>query len=92
MIVNKLFKLRHQGIEDKLISTDYSGFRTVSACQVLRGYDRNLLPGKTLNEQDLRVVVCKINILHDLFKELPQVNSLVCRLTVKQDGDGINLA
>lgn len=92
MIVNKLFKLRHQGIEDEFISTDNSGFRTVTAGQVLRGDDRYLLPGKTLNEQDLRVVVGKIYVLHDLFKELPQVNSLVCRLTVKQDGDGVDLA
>ena len=80
-----------EGSKDRCIRSDDGGLVTITTGEVLRGDDRDMLPGSGLYQDHLRVVIGEIGVLDDAREERPEAKRLLRSLEIKDEVDSVHL-
>ena len=80
-----------EGSKDRCIRSDDGGLVTITTCEVLRGDDRDRLPGSGLYQDHLGMVIGEIGVLDDTREERPKAERLLRSLEIKDEVDGVHL-
>lgn len=91
MVVHDIGKGSMEGSEDVLIGGDDGGLVTITTGEVLRGDDRDRLPGSGLYQDHLGMVIGEIGVLDDAREERPEAKRLLRSLEIKDEVDGVHL-
>ena len=91
MVLDEVFNLLVEGVEDTEVCGDNGGFVAITACEVLRGDDCYAM-GRALNEYNLAVVVGEVGVFDDLCEKSPQTKCLLCGFEIQKQVDRVHIA